>query len=307
MDVIYISRTNNTEIEEIAVEFLSRWGHDKNTENFKTKLEFFIAQIEGNKKLENIFIELIKRYEYYSRKAITDWLLEVFVNINTNLKLDKRRTIYSRIEDDSKIDSSNTMLEEFKIINEISNEFSHDLADLENEDIDNISNFIFIDDIIGSGNTVKKFFELHLDKFRKVDTYIYCTVILSDAKHYLNNFFEANEIQCVIINKSEHQKAFFKDYIFCEDCLENEEVLRVQEKRLINNNNKMVLGYKNSQALVSFYRNTPNNTISSFWIEEKKWKGLFPRNKDAPDFISKKRERTRAAYNIGSMAKKKYD
>ena len=46
-------------------------------------------------------------------------------------------------------------------------------------------------------------------------------------------------------------------------------------------------GFKNSQALVSFYNNTPNNTIGLFWHEASGYQALFPRRKqEKPNWMN---------------------
>ena len=46
-----------------------------------------------------------------------------------------------------------------------------------------------------------------------------------------------------------------------------------------DNEIESVLGFKKGQLLVSFYYNTPNNTLSSFWRPSKVSQPLFIRNK----------------------------
>lgn len=45
---------------------------------------------------------------------------------------------------------------------------------------------------------------------------------------------------------------------------------------------KCILGYEQSEALLAFFYDTPNNTLSSFWFENPDigWNPLFPRKRD---------------------------
>lgn len=301
MDVIQIDKTEVIDIEDVSMEFLRKWGIDANTEDFNEKLESFLRQTNGNKKLKNILLKLIMEYEYYSKSTINKILEEINEKVDTELNLNSDETIYSRIEDDSKIDSSNTLLEEYKIINEISNNYSHDLAELDHEDMKSISNVVFIDDIIGTGKTVKSFFDKHYDKLTKVHVYIFCIIIMSEAKQFLQQYFREKGINCSIVCEKEQKKAFERDVVFGLECEEAENELRKHEENLWRHRGRMILGYNNSQALVSFYRNTPNNTISSFWFNRKQWTGLFPRNSEVPKFIRKRKERKNSAYHISSL------
>ncbi|EGQ1416793.1 hypothetical protein I2P76_001380, partial [Staphylococcus aureus] len=62
------------------------------------------------------------------------------------------------------------------------------------------------------------------------------------------------------------------------------------EKDIVNPGKYYNLGYKNTQALVSNFRNTPNNTLSLFWHENDQWKPLFKR-KAKNDFSNKWKEK----------------
>ena len=53
-----------------------------------------------------------------------------------------------------------------------------------------------------------------------------------------------------------------------------------------------MLGYKNTEALVAFYNNTPNNTLPIFWTDVEDNKALFPRNDDEkPSWKMMKRDK----------------
>lgn len=288
-----------TAIQKIAASCIKRWGEDYKTQNFSGKLGRFVSQLGSNTDLGKVFLDLVRHYNYYSRERLDQLIVKFYSIITKELKLDEDFTIYSRIEDDSKIDSSNFFLEEFKVLNNISNHFSYDIEKLNIEDFDNIHNVIFIDDIIGSGKTVKRFFEKNKKKLLKVNCFIFCIEMLEEGKDYLENFFNTNEFKCKIICHNLHKKAFSENYIFCETCKDNEMLLRDFERTLWRKESNNILGYENSQAIVSFFRNTPNNTLSSFWFENTKWKGLFPRDDKRPAF--KKIKKKSVPYNVKKM------
>ncbi|TYS60750.1 hypothetical protein FZC74_00150 [Sutcliffiella horikoshii] len=289
-----------TEIQKIATSCIERWGEDYKTQNFSGKLGRFVNQLGSNKELlGKLFLDIVMFYNYYSRERLDQIMGEFYHIIINELKLDENFTIYSRIEDDSKIDSSNFFLEEFKILNNISNHFSYDIEKLDIENFDNIQNVIFIDDIIGSGKTVETFFEKNKKKLLKVNCFIFCIELLEEGKSHLEKFFNKNEIKCEIICHNLHKKAFSQDHIFRENFKENEVLLRDFERGLWRKKSKNILGYENSQAIVSFFRNTPNNTLSSFWFENEKWRGLFPRDDRKPAF--KKVKKNSVKYNVKKM------
>lgn len=245
-----------------------------------------------------MFLELIKYYNYYSRSNIQN-ILEGFDKfINYQLKLDLYKTKYSRIQNTSKIDSSNYFLEEFKIINDVPNDLCIDVEKAEKEEFKNIENIVFFDDIIGSGKTISKFFMQNFDKLKEVNCYILCIEIMSDSKNYLEPFFEENNINCELHGYNIQDKAFNID-ILGEDYLKKEKLVYELEKKIWGKESDFIMGFENSQAIVSFFRNTPNNTISSFWYDNSNWKGLFPRTQTR-DWIEGKKQRN-IKYNLSKL------
>ncbi|USK39931.1 hypothetical protein LIS77_05230 [Cytobacillus firmus] len=302
--------TEKTYIQEVASSCVARWGTDKKTENFSGKLGRFVSQLRDDRELGDILIELVKHYNYYTRKQIEVILMDIHNTINNVLYLNPQETIYSRIEDDSKIDSSNSLLEEFKIINDISNSFSHDIEKLNIEDFNYITNVVFIDDIIGSGKTVEKFFKKNIKKLSKVNIYIFCIEILEEGKQHLEQYIQNQNLTCIINQFNIHSRAFSNLKIFNSDNYEKEQMLRKFEEGLFGANSKFVMGFENSQAIISFYRNTPNNTLGTFWYSGSKWEGLFPRSKGQPNFMSqrnKKKRKSAVPYNMKRLGLAKDD
>ena len=299
----------NKKIPKIAEECLYRWGkEDDNTKNLSNKIDKFISQLGDDQKNGEILLTLLKKYNYYSRQKVEE-ILKSFYDEIKKLELPKSRTIYSRIEDNSKINSSNNLLEEFKIINDISNNYSHDISKIDLDKFEEIDYIIFIDDIIGTGDTVKNFIKSNKEKFKRVKSRIFCIECMEKAKNKIERYLEEEEIECIIMPYNLSPKAF-KDNNDFENAMEARRSLYNFEKILANGDNRFILGYKESEALVSFYRNTPNNTISSYWNPYNGWKPLFQRNLDKPDFMNdrihkKKSSKFNIPYNLEKKLKKK--
>lgn len=285
-----------SQIQDIAKRFVDRCGEDEKTRDFSNKVRNCISQLEDDTELGEIILKLLDRFEYYSRSRINE-LFKEFHRINKEEnKIVEEKTIYSIIEDDEKINSSSTFLEEYRLINNISSDFGFRLGDITISDTKHIENIVFIDDIIGSGKTVIDFFSKNIKVLQNVNVIIMCVVIMNEASSKLQIYFDENDIKSIIISASECARAFEGGYIFNDDeCSDKMEQLRKFEKQLWKSTSNYILGYKNCQALVSFFRNTPNNTLSTFWYESDKWKPLFPRNKTKPLFII---ERKRLKYNL---------
>ncbi len=142
------------------------------------------------------------------------------------------------------------------------------------EDVDTI---IIVDDICGTGGTLEKFLEKNKDYFLNKKLIILFFVVTKVAEEK----FEKLKIQ---------YKGLEIDYIQIEDKLYNSEylsekefeILRNIERSLWNQGSKNILGFRDSQLLIGFSHNIPNNTISSIWYKpalgrRDNWNELFTR------------------------------
>lgn len=299
---IHSKDTINTKIFELSKSLNEKWGEDLRTNNLYQRLEQFILQVEeDDEDLREIILTLTKHFNYYSRTKVNKILSEFYTKIYNDLELVEDRTIYSKIDLKSQIeiDSSNTILEEYKILNQIPNDFALNFALLSQKQLMQIENVIIFDDIIGSGKTLITFLTENIEKIRgtRIKVYMFCFVILEGALNKVNQFVIENNINVEIFYHSIQSKAFKKNYIF------NEPGDNINERKVglheLSRKMQYVLGYNNSQALVAFYRNTPNNTLPTFWWKSNRWEGLFPRDNRKPAFMIKRtNKKSPAAYNL---------
>jgi hypothetical protein len=287
-------KNNQALIDQIANDCILRWGEDDKTKEFSVKLSKFMSQLGNQSDIVDILLELVRNYNYYSRNKIDSIFNGFYNHIKNVLLLRKDYTIYSIIEDGKKINSSATLLEEFKLLNRIPSDYSHRIEEINISQLENIENIVFFDDIIGTGKTVEDFFSVNLAKFKNVKCFIFCIEIMSPTMERLNKYFIENNISCNVIPHKIQEKAFDGQVIFGAESKQNENVLKVFEERLWSVGNAFILGYGNSQAIVSFFRNTPNNTISSFWCDKESWGALFPRSNEKPAFLKTNRSKVRS-------------
>lgn len=252
----------------------------------------------------------MKKYNYYSRDRINEILLHFYDRIKNELKLPKQKTIYSRIENDAKINSSNNLLEEFKIINNITNNYSHDISKLKLNDFDDIDYVVFIDDIIGSGKTIIDFIELNKDKLKKTISIIFCIECMEHGKKNIDEYLDKEGIECIILPYQMTKRAFDNNDDF-EDNDKARASLYDFEMKISKGYKRFILGFNRSEALVSFFRNTPNNTISAYWNPYEGWNPLFPRELDKPDFMKnrnkfgKNNSKSNIPYNLAKLINNK--
>lgn len=144
---------------------------------------------------------------------------------------------------------------------------------------------VLLDDFVGSGNSVKTYFENHIDSLRNSFNKI-CFVGVAGMKQgidLIKPIFDNIEIpESNIFKKAFSSEASYFGYRnytqhreFCfkyGQKLTNPKVRKDKSEKFIN-----ALGYENSQALVSFSHGSPNNTLPIIWSNKNNWFPLIPR------------------------------
>ncbi|MCK5283763.1 MAG: hypothetical protein KAK00_10260 [Nanoarchaeota archaeon] len=134
---------------------------------------------------------------------------------------------------------------------------------------------VFFDDIIGSGNQAVTFSKKHLHDIQIDKYYI---ALLAFEKGY-KRLDEEKCFKQVIVHEiiSEELRAFSNNSLIFPD-----EDIRERIKKLCEKYGKILypknpLGYDNSQALIVFHHNTPNNTLPIIWASD--------RNEKKPGYV----------------------
>ncbi len=282
-------------MEEYLKEFLSlnnihdgkQYHVDERIDELALKLPIWLEEVDQEHHM--YFLMLLKYFQYFDRKKIHDGFLEVYERYKL-YEPEWEKTIYAPIS--PKIPIYNGTNEFFHIFREVCKKevkktfVASQFRDfLKTFRISSISNYVLIDDIIGTGSTLKDFIEPLIrenpEKFEGKKIYILCLVAHPKGLDKIEELKQELKIDISCIYTYKLKKAFENDEIF------KEEVERKQAKKILNMYEKRiakrkidVMGYKNSQGLVAFFYNTPNNTLSVFWEQEAKvkWNPLFPRS-----------------------------
>ena len=178
---------------------------------------------------------------------------------------------------------------------------------------------VFVDDIISTGyilrSTIEDFVSRTdslglLDNFLAKELFFICIVpTKTGLKHIKKKCQDIGLRITPIYDEEWNTKSAFKgNYIFSDK--EKSEVMAKIEKyeELINNEiakdgESYVFGFEQRKQLVSFYYNTPNNTLCSFWGHTSQHIPLFKRqNQPIPSMIELrkvKKRKTNAVYYLG--------
>lgn len=165
-----------------------------------------------------------------------------------------------------------------------------DIAKMDLALLDGKKAIVFIDDIVGTGISIKKIMEefaRHCNGRNLDDCLIYVTGILMTrhAIHEIDKDARKKEKRIMVFQEKEGRNRIKNcmtgGYIFKgEEKNEIEEIIEKYEKEIgIEGDKSYVMGFGECKLLLSFYYNTPNNTLCSFWKYTEKNIPPFPRDK----------------------------
>ena len=290
------------ELKEILDYFKIEWNM-----NSIDRLLNWINQ--ANNEEQKVFLKLLENFAYYTHERVNNIFKDLhssFTEEHSSILKNFKENAYENTlflpvyKNNKDRTSSYDMHGCYRITNGLSKHcFKTDLYFLKKDSdfpIEKIDNIVFIDDMIGTGKTMKKFLESIFEEcaeevaIRNKRFFLIVLEACEEGINFINKFVEQQMIDLTIIYSNLHKKAFSNQYIFLSDELNSSKKL-IYDLEVKINNNKLdnVLGYKGSESLMAFYHNTPNNTLSSFWKENEiiNWNPLFPRIKNDNPFYSK--------------------
>ena len=289
--------------EAVKKECLSRWqdgAHlDERLEYFSNEYENWLAQIPEENR-ETVLI-LMRHLAYYSHAKTNEWLKELHQRLLSVSNITDDNTVYTFIiSPDGQSNSSNDYWTEYKLINSINKNICMvDLGRIHQEDWDQyIENIVFIDDFSGTGNSFITELEKCPERYKNKNVYFLTIDIMKSALDAIDHYAASSEINIYPICAFTHGKAFIEVFPGEEGNSAGVEIysmsgaLRIPEKE--------IMGFENSQGLVAFYNNTPNNTLGFIRYNTKVYKAIFPRRNDRKplwQMQDRKRQRRNANYN----------
>lgn len=266
---------------------------------FREKFQTEITESEINRAMRWITQFPFFEWKLYALKLLNNIIFLNEENVNKKLKeLSNplsvlKNCVISDIEGTAK--SSEHLFYPLNKLTEISQKnfiHSESLTATDSRDI------VFIDDLIGTGTQAKNYID-KLKKEGKIGNqklYYFAILGLRDGIKELKN---SGIFEKVLTTIEIQNKAFDTGYIFtAEESGMAKEMAFELGKQLTKDMTEVdPLGYKNSEALVFFGHNNPNNSLPIFWASGKckllekvgesteiKWTPLFPRKvKPKPD------------------------
>lgn len=280
----------NITANEVASKCLKRWGIDKNDRvisEFLGRLPLFLGEFDAPIEL-NLVTDLIDDFEYYSREKIADCFQQLYNQMKKRDSFDAERTILCAISyEDGSLNSSYEYVSYFQWINDIEKKWVFSDIDKINVDVwQYVDTIVFIDDINGSGRTIYEFLSRHRSIIEDKSIIYVVIHTMQEALETLLNRCEEENYNLRVYYGTLSNKAFIGKREGSKSLFN----IISREHGIWGNNT--VFGFDDSQSLVAFYNNTPNNTLGIFSRDTDNHKSLFPRRKRRLPPWEKKRQRS---------------
>lgn len=283
----------------------------------KNKIDDWLSNFKEKERESLLF--LLTQFIYFSKLQIDNMLVSIYrdfykyvivenyrlnnndttdiSSINNHFNNSKRKSRFIPIGNPS--ESSSSLLGEFRKTNSIKKDLFIERSELLNLTLGDIEHFVFIDDICGSGhqayNENKKYVSHIKNRFPHSKIHYYSLVGLEEGLEYLNKKRDYDYLESVLrLDKTykcfSSESRIFKnneDSINQDDLKEICEYYGIQlyesillrQRYDVSQANHHKLGYNDSQLLIGFYHNTPDNTLPIIWYNEDMitWNPIFPR------------------------------
>ena len=285
--------------KSIKDSFLEKW--DKNTlddrlTQFSDNFEEWFSQIPEDSK--SIIATLICKINYYPHQTVNKALSDMhnkLITLDTE-NINEDNTIFTFIKSkDGKSNSSNDYWTEYKWINRINNNLCFEnINAITSEQWSYIKNIVFIDDFCGTGKSLKDGIENYRHSFVNKTVIVITVDILKKAIENLKHFADSIGFKIIVLSLYTSYSAFENDY-FKDNEYAKEKTISMSHE--FNIPETWIQGFQNSQALVVFYNNTPNNTLGFIWKDTNQYKSIFPRRSDnMPSWQKLQKDRKKRGY-----------
>lgn len=268
------------EIMDVFYKCVEEWlieGCDKRVEYAMDQFDEWSKEFSEDE--SQIIAELIQNFRYYSKIKIRKIIEKLGQNIENKYYVSNADSVVSVVRKaDGKGNSSHEYWLIHRELSGLSNDIYVDsLLAVEDKYWGNIKKIVFVDDCAGTGKQFTKFLQrleksfkdLKQNKSLKGKIIILIVVhVLEDALESIQNYADKNGLNIVVEYYWREKKAFYNKEQEIVD-----KFINLSKSRNINN----ILGYEGAEALMSFYSNSPNDTLGIFWCDSDKNRALFPR------------------------------
>lgn len=265
--------------DEVYSHCLKRWNAtDKRISYFEENFDEWFSQLPED--IHAVVCQLLEMFEYYSQPKVNKYLYDLGCKLDEKGQFDPEVSIYTPLPSHKGItNSSYDYLLTYRQLHDVSKyKVALDLnryIEKNPDKYDEIQNIVIIDDYCGSGKSLETFIKNHGQQLKGKTIYYLVTYFMQEAMPLIAEISKQHEVTIEIIYINSGKRAFEYD-AFCENNDELRPLIKTSSKKL-NIPDNYYLGKYKSESLVSFYNDTPNNTIGLFWYDSDKYFSIFPR------------------------------
>ena len=277
---------NETEIEELKNECIARWTSgflhndlDERLENFSDRFIEWFTQVDEN--YHPTVKLLLENLNYYLEGIVNTYFKTADQQLRlVNNTITDQNTIYLSIKHKEwKSNSSSYYHANYIRINRINKHITSLDTNLMDDDIwERIDNIVFIDDCIGTGNSLIKELEKSQTRYQHKNVYFIVVHAMDEGIGNLESYATDNDIRFNAIAYNRETK-IFSGTVFPDNTYARNTIVNMSTQLNIPPQHR--LGYENSESLMVFDNNTPNNTLGFIWCDVRDgYFSIFPRQND---------------------------
>lgn len=273
--------------------------------NYSNELYFKNIDLKYEKWLENVSLETEKRVleklffnlKFYSKIELKEILKKKLEEIMSKYDGLKDAAIIPLTPTEGRYSGANELIGLIKEIDREENLNGNTFIPYKDTILNDIiysksmNTLILVDDISGTGGTVKKFIQENRDYLNGKNIVLLFVGVTTVALSKIEADLQCEAFETTEIYYGEEFEKLSTNKVLTQT---EYELLHKIESNLWNKNT-FILGYMQSELLIVFSHNTPNNTISSVWFESEYnpcWNSLFKRitlpNKKRQNYSNKK-------------------
>ncbi|MCL2721331.1 MAG: pentapeptide repeat-containing protein [Treponema sp.] len=227
-------------------------------------------------------LKILESIDYYSSDDIRKMIKEASDMLKKEFSSEFSNITFAAIGNTSGTSGSQFL---YSLKHDLRLSDKHFPKDFKTIDPNTTSTIVFIDDMIGSGMQVEKFYKNELEnKFPNVIIYYFALIGYKNGIDHIRQNTKFNKV-FAIQSIDANQKAFDGPLKF-PDQAERDEIRKMAESYGQELYRHGALGWDNSQALIVFPYNTPNNTLPIIWAGTESesetfvsWHPVCPRKK----------------------------
>ena len=248
---------------------------DHHSEISKKKIRNYLNQFKEMDR--DLGLRVLENVNYFSNIRVTKQIKLLATLLNEQVGLKDENVLFCSMSATSGT-SSDTMLGAVRRAAKLSSSLYGSkfifLRDLEKMQPNENKKIIFVDDFIGSGTTVARLWEL-IQNWNCASFKFYIGIIVG-YESVIEQIEE--DYPFTIISAEEKLKDSSKIFHATNSNFNNKEKNIIKRYcKNVETRKEFRYGYKNTQSLLVFYENTPNNTIPILHHKTPEWQPLFLR------------------------------